>query len=139
MPRARSCGSLALIPLRRNEQLDGVLVFASTDPFRFNAELASDFLAHLGLVAALCLENAANRARLLRSGLTDFLTGFHNRRYLNARLREELARAQRFQQPIALPDDRRGSLQARSTISTGTWPAMPCCAKWRGASMRRCA
>ena len=94
-------GSLALIPLRRNEQLDGVLTFASYDPTRFSAELASDFLAHLGMVAALCIENAANRARLLRSGLTDFLTGFHNRRYLNARLREELARAQRFRQPIA--------------------------------------
>jgi two-component system cell cycle response regulator len=93
--------SLALIPLRRNEQLDGVLVFGSSDPLRFTPHLASDFLAHLGLVAALCLENAANRARLLRSGLTDFLTGFHNRRYLNARLREELARAQRFGQPIA--------------------------------------
>jgi diguanylate cyclase (GGDEF)-like protein len=53
------------------------------------------------MVAALCIENAANRARLLRSGLTDFLTGFHNRRYLNARLREELSRAQRFRQPIA--------------------------------------
>jgi two-component system, cell cycle response regulator len=100
-PGPRELGSLAVIPLRRNEQLDGVLVFASTNPFRFNADLASDFLAHLGLVAALCLENAANRARLLRSGLTDFLTGFHNRRYLNARLREELARAQRFRQPIA--------------------------------------
>ncbi|HEU4626011.1 MAG TPA: DUF484 family protein [Steroidobacteraceae bacterium] len=100
-PMLGELGSLALIPLRRNDQLDGVLVFASTDPFRFNADLASDFLAHLGLVAALCLENAANRARLLRSGLTDFLTGFHNRRYLNARLREELARAQRFRQPIA--------------------------------------
>ncbi len=100
-PGAGELGSLALIPLRRNEQLDGVLLFASSDPFRFNAELASDFLAHLGLVAALCLENAANRARLLRSGLTDFLTGFHNRRYLNARLREELARAQRFRQPVA--------------------------------------
>jgi len=94
-------GSLALIPLRRNDQLDGVLTFGSYDPGRFNAELASDFLAHLGMVAALCIENAANRARLLRSGLTDFLTGFHNRRYLNARLREELARAQRFRQPIA--------------------------------------
>ncbi len=94
-------GSLALIPLRRNDQLDGVLTFASYDPGRFNAELASDFLAHLGMVAALCIENAANRARLLRSGLTDFLTGFHNRRYLNARLREELARAQRFRQPVA--------------------------------------
>jgi two-component system, cell cycle response regulator len=100
-PVVGDLGSLALIPLRRNEQLDGVLVFASTDPFRFHAELASDFLSHLGLVAALCLENAANRARLLRSGLTDFLTGFHNRRYLNARLREELGRAQRFSQPIA--------------------------------------
>jgi two-component system cell cycle response regulator len=95
LPGTASPGSLALIPLRRNEQLDGVLVFSSVDAFRFTQELASDFLAHLGLVAALCIENAVNRARLLRSGLTDFLTGFHNRRYLHARLREELARAQR--------------------------------------------
>ena len=87
--------SLALIPLRRHEPLDGVLVFSSSDPQRFTPELASDFLAHLGLVAAICVENAVNRARLLRSGLTDFLTGFHNRRYLHARLREELSRAQR--------------------------------------------
>jgi two-component system, cell cycle response regulator len=94
---ARS-GSLALIPLWRNEQLDGVLVFCSLDPMRFNRELASDFLAHLGVVAAICIENAVNRARLVRSGLTDFLTGFHNRRYLQSRLREELARAQRVRQ-----------------------------------------
>jgi two-component system, cell cycle response regulator len=94
-------GSIALIPLRRNEPLDGVLVFSSTDPARFTSELASDFLAHLGVVAAICIENAVNRARLLRSGLTDFLTGFHNRRYLHARLREELARAQRAKHPIA--------------------------------------
>ena len=94
-------GSLALIPLRRNEQLDGVLVFSSSDPGRFTPELASDFLAHLGLVAAICVENAVNRARLLRSGLTDFLTGFHNRRYLHSRLREELARAQRSRKSIA--------------------------------------
>ncbi len=93
-------GSLALIPMRRSEPLDGVLVFSSSDPQRFTAELASDFLAHLGLVAAICVENAVNRARLLRSGLTDFLTGFHNRRYLHARLREELARAQRSRQAL---------------------------------------
>jgi two-component system, cell cycle response regulator len=94
-------GSLALIPLRRSEQLDGVLVFSSSDAKRFSGELASDFLAHLGLVAAICVENAVNRARLLRSGFTDFLTGFHNRRYLHARLREELARAQRMRNSIA--------------------------------------
>jgi len=91
-------GSIALIPLWRNEQLDGLLVFSSRDPLRFNRELASDFLAHLGVVAAICIENAVNRARLVRSGLTDFLTGFHNRRYLQSRLREELARAQRAHQ-----------------------------------------
>src|SRR5580658_9532328 len=99
VPGLAPTGSLALIPLRR-EQLDGVLVFSSSDPFRFTPELASDFLAHLGLVAAICMENAVNRARLLRSGLTDFLTGFHNRRYLHARLREEMARAQRAHQSI---------------------------------------
>lgn len=98
---SRGAGSLAVIPLRRNDQLDGVLVFASSDPFRFTSELATDFLAHLGVVTAICLENAINRARLLRSGFTDFLTGFHNRRYLNARLREELSRAQRVHQSIA--------------------------------------
>jgi diguanylate cyclase (GGDEF)-like protein len=94
-------GSLALIPLRRSEQLDGVLVFSSSEPKRFTNDLASDFLAHLGLVAAICVENAVNRARLLRSGFTDFLTGFHNRRYLHSRLREELARAQRTRNSIA--------------------------------------
>jgi two-component system, cell cycle response regulator len=91
-------GSVALIPLWRNEQLDGLLVFCSRDPLRFNKELASDFLAHLGVVAAICIENSVNRAKLVRSGLTDFLTGFHNRRYLQSRLREELARAQRARQ-----------------------------------------
>jgi len=101
LPKARQNGSLALIPLRRSGQLDGVLVFSSVDRFRFTRELATDFLAHLGVVAAICLENAVNRARLVRSGLTDFLTGFHNRRYLHARLREELARAHRDHQPIA--------------------------------------
>jgi two-component system, cell cycle response regulator len=99
-PPARAA-SLALVPLRRHDELDGALVFMSTDPNRFTQELASDFLAHLGLVAAICVENAVNRARLMRSGFTDFLTGFHNRRYLHARLREELARAQRVRQPLA--------------------------------------
>ena len=101
LPGPARAASLALVPLRRHDELDGVLVFVSTDPNRFTQELASDFLAHLGLVAAICVENAVNRARLMRSGLTDFLTGFHNRRYLHARLREELARAQRLRQPLA--------------------------------------
>ncbi|MGH8169545.1 MAG: DUF484 family protein [Steroidobacteraceae bacterium] len=100
LPGVRSGGSLAIIPLTRQEQLDGVLVFFSADGRRFTSDLASDFLAHLGVVSAICIENAINRARLVRSGLTDFLTGFHNRRYLQSRLREEMARAQRARQHI---------------------------------------
>lgn len=101
VPRGAGLGSIALIPLVRGAELGGVLVFGSCDRRRFTSELASDFLAHLGVIAAVCIENAVNRARLVRSGLTDFLTGFHNRRYLHARLCEELARAQRAGQSVA--------------------------------------
>jgi diguanylate cyclase (GGDEF)-like protein len=94
-PRAESLRSVALIPLRRNERLQGSLNFGSSDEKRFSRHLATDFLAHLGVIASFAIENAVNRARLVRSGLTDFLTGWHNRRYLHARLKEELARAQR--------------------------------------------
>lgn len=87
--------SVALIPLRRQDRLQGSLNFGSLDDRRFSRHLATDFLAHLGVIASFAIENAVNRARLVRSGLTDFLTGWHNRRYLNARLKEELARAQR--------------------------------------------
>ncbi len=94
-PKIESIRSVALIPLRRQERLQGSLNFASADEKRFSRHLGTDFLAHLGVIGAFAVENAVNRARLVRSGLTDFLTGWHNRRYLNARLKEELARAQR--------------------------------------------
>ena len=94
-PGVESLRSVALIPLRRNDRLQGSLNFGSNDEKRFSRHLATDFLAHLGVITSFAIENAVNRARLVRSGLTDFLTGWHNRRYLHARLKEELARAQR--------------------------------------------
>lgn len=87
--------SVALIPLRRQDRLQGSLNFGSSDEKRFTRHLGTDFLAHLGVITSFAIENSINRARLVRSGLTDFLTGWHNRRYLHARLKEELARAQR--------------------------------------------
>ena len=101
-PQAEGLKSVALIPMRHHDNLRGVLMFGSADATRFDRDLATDFLQHLGLVAAMCLENGVNGARLLRSGFTDFLTGFYNRRYLEARLREELARAQRLGQTLAI-------------------------------------
>jgi len=93
--------SIALLPLPRKDIATGALCFGSREPTRFTRHHGTDFLAHLGAVAAVCIENAINRARLLRAGITDFLTGWHNRRYLQQRLKEELARAQRHGGSIA--------------------------------------
>ncbi len=94
-PGERQLGSVALLPLVRGDRLVGLLCLGSRDPSRFTRELATDFLAHLAAIVGFCIDSAANRARLVRAGLTDYLTGWHNRRYLHTRLREEIARAQR--------------------------------------------
>jgi len=100
-PGSQNLKSAALVPLPRKDLTTGALCFGSRDPTRFTRHHGTDFLAHLGAVAAVCIENAVNRARLLRAGITDFLTGWHNRRYLQQRLKEELARAQRRAGTIA--------------------------------------
>ena len=100
-PDSVELGSVALIPLLRNQALIGSLNFGSRDEARFTQHHAADFLDHLGAIASFCLESTVNRARLIHSGLTDVLTGWHNRRYLQDRLHGELARAQRNQQPLA--------------------------------------
>jgi diguanylate cyclase (GGDEF)-like protein len=100
-PRADALKSVALLPLRREDRAIGSLNFGASDPLRFTRHHATDFLGHLALIAAFCVESAVNRARLVRSGLTDALTGWHNRRYFETRLQEELARARREQKPLA--------------------------------------
>ncbi len=99
--RRSKIASVALVPLMQRNRLVGVLNFGSADAQRFTRDHATDFLNHLGTIAAFCLENAVNRSRLTWSGLTDVLTGWHNRRYLNARLPEEIARARRLQVPLS--------------------------------------
>ena len=94
-PGAGPLASVAMIPLLHRNQLIGSLNLGSDDAERFTRELATDFLQHLGVIASFSIENSINRARLLRSGFTDVLTGWHNRRYLLVRLHEELARARR--------------------------------------------
>ena len=95
LPRASGLRSVAMIPLTHRQKLIGSINFGSANASRFTRDQATDFLAHLGIIASFCVENVVNRARLLRSGFTDVLTGWHNRRYLQVRLNEELARARR--------------------------------------------
>jgi two-component system cell cycle response regulator len=99
-PGADGIRSIAMIPLKHRGKLIGSINLCSGDAHRFTRDHASDFLAHLGIIASFCVENTVNRARLLRSGFTDVLTGWNNRRYLSVRLSEELARARRDQTGI---------------------------------------
>ena len=99
-PAAQALESVALLPLWRQERLIGCLNFGSRERQRFQAALGTDFLHHLAIIAAFSLESAVNRARLVRSGFTDVLTGWHNRRYLQTRLHEELARCRRERTPL---------------------------------------
>jgi diguanylate cyclase (GGDEF)-like protein len=92
--------SVALLPLVRNRALVGSLNFGSLDPHRY-AGGGSDFLARLGAIVAIAIENAANHERLRQLGFTDALTGVNNRRYFEERLAEEFAAAQRNGESLA--------------------------------------
>jgi diguanylate cyclase (GGDEF)-like protein len=94
-PAAPTAKSMAMLPITFRGDLIGSINFCSANAERFKPDAAADDLEHLASIASLCLENAINRARILRSGFTDSLTGWHNRQYLKVRLSEELARARR--------------------------------------------
>lgn len=94
-------GSIALLPLVAQGRPFGSLNLASADPVRYTGSHGSDFHDHLASVASLCLQNAINRERLVVSGHTDRLTGWHNRHYLDARLPQEVSRALRYREPLS--------------------------------------
>jgi diguanylate cyclase (GGDEF)-like protein len=93
--------STAILPLTRWGQLVGSLNLGSVRPDRFVPGMATNFIEWLAAVASVCLENVANNERLKHIGLTDALTGVHNRRYFEQRLREEVDRSLRKGSPLS--------------------------------------
>ena len=87
--------SVALVPLVRNRRIIGSLNLGSCDPDRFTPALGTDFIEHMASIIAICLENVISNEMLKYIGLTDSLTGVYNRRYIDRRLIEEIARARR--------------------------------------------
>jgi diguanylate cyclase (GGDEF)-like protein len=59
-------------------------------------------MQHLGVVAAVAIENAINREQLHRLSLTDALTGVENRRAFHLALDKEISLAQRRREPLSL-------------------------------------
>jgi len=83
--------SMAIAPLVLRGERVGSLNQGSADPRHFAPDAATDLLEHLAAVAAICIDNSVNRARLRRDGLTDVLTQVANRRFFDRRLREEVS------------------------------------------------
>ena len=93
--------SAALLPLIRQGLLIGSLHFGSRDPERYDAQSGTKFLDRLSAIAAIAIESMLNRERLRRAGMTDGLTGVHNRRYFDHRSLIEFSQAVRHRYPLA--------------------------------------
>jgi len=93
--------SVAILPLIRNNKLIGSLNLASLDIARFITGTGTDLIKRLSSILAVCIENAVNNEKLKLLGLTDALTGIHNRRYFMQRLEEEVVRSLRDQRPVS--------------------------------------
>lgn len=93
--------SAALLPLIRQGLLIGSLHLGSRDPERYDAGSGTKFLDRLAAIAAIAIESMLNRERLRRAGMTDGLTGVHNRRYFDHRSLIEFSQAVRHHYPLA--------------------------------------
>lgn len=92
--------SVALLPLLHHGQCIGSLNLGSRDARRFVAGSSTDFLERLAALVAVCLDSALATERLKLAGLTDILTGVHNRRYFESRCLEAVMAARRTAEPL---------------------------------------
>jgi diguanylate cyclase (GGDEF)-like protein len=93
--------SVALLPIHRHGRLIASLHFGSTDAQRYTPDAGTQLLQRLAGIVGVCLESALNQERLKLAGLTDMLTGVHNRRYFEHRCAVEIAQARRHRQGLA--------------------------------------
>lgn len=100
-PELGTLGSIALLPLVRQNQLIGSLNLGSRNPNRFQENIGTQFLQHLAAVVAACIENARLHEQIKLLGLRDPLTGVNNRRFFEQRISEEFSRAIRNAAPLA--------------------------------------
>ena len=116
------CTHLALLPLARSGGLAGVYNVGSRDGPVALATLESAWLDHVGAQALASAERQMQRARLLRSGVVDPLTGWNGRHYFLARAREQVAASARHVAPAAclvIDVDGLGSVNEQRGVAAG--------------------
>ena len=93
--------SSAFIPLINKADLVGCLIFGSNKEDRFVEGKAVDFMDHMGMIVATCLQNMAGQEQIRLLSLLDNLTQVKNRRSFDQDILIEVARAERNRQPLS--------------------------------------
>ena len=131
---ANSPRPMLTVPILREKQLLGMVTVVDPEDGRFAPD-DIETLSGLAVQAGIAIENARLHRRVKEQAVTDELTGIANRRRFFDVLGREFERAQRFDQPLSLImldiDDFK---RINDRPSSGTWPATPCCARWRRRS-----
>jgi len=132
--------SAAFIPLICQGSLQGALLLGSPEEKRFSQEKATDFIAHMGLILSVCLQNNINREQIRLLSMLDNLTKVKNRRCFDQDIRAEVARSKRNQQPLScLFIDADFFKKVNDTYGhPGGDETLICLAKWVQKQLREC-
>ena len=116
------CTHMTLLPLPRSGGLTGVYIVGSHGGSVALAALEPAWLDHIGAQALASAERQLQRARLLRAGVVDPLTGWNSRHYFLSRMREQLAASVRDSVPatcLVIDVDDLGNLNERRGVAAG--------------------
>jgi diguanylate cyclase (GGDEF)-like protein len=116
------CRHLLLLPLPRSGGLTGVYNIGSRGEGVGLGALGAPWLDLVAAQALINSERLLQRARLLRAGVVDPLTGWNSRHYFLARVREQVAASERHGEPascLVIDVDGLGAINDRLGITVG--------------------
>ncbi|HWJ04253.1 MAG TPA: GGDEF domain-containing protein [Steroidobacteraceae bacterium] len=111
-----------LLPLPQVQTLTGVYAIGAFGASPALTGLATPWLEHVAALALAGAERLVQRARLLRAGVVDPLTGWNSRHYVQARMREQVAASQRRKEPatcLVVDVDGLGALNETHGVAAG--------------------
>lgn len=94
--------SLALMPLRQENDVIGSLNFGDYAPERYHPGMDVSLLERLSVILSICISNVAAHEKIRLAASRDPLTGLINRRVMELILRREFNRALRYETPLAV-------------------------------------
>jgi diguanylate cyclase (GGDEF)-like protein len=94
-------GSLLAVPVQVGDDVQWLLALSSTTRHTFDTE-HQNLLTLLASHIEVTLANVALHQSIQQQAITDALTSLYNRRYLTAKIEDELRRAMRHRRPTSL-------------------------------------